>query len=172
MNLKIYMNRKVMMALPAASERLAQAELIIAVGERIIIITCDAMSQLNAFGNLPLMKKSVIAISAEFMKMNQKELEDFVIAVKIPWRPPTVDAVPPMIAKVQAINTSDRRTKATINAIISDLTRTLPDRVSSKVLGSSNTYKTAKAKPRPSSQTCLTIHFRREPQESRDKLLY
>ena len=81
------------------------------------------------------------------MKMNQKELEEFVIAVKIPWRPPAVDAVPPMSAKVQAMNTSDRRTKAMINAIISDLNRTLPDKVSSKVLGSSNIYKTAKAKP-------------------------
>ena len=145
-NLKMYVNRKVITALPAARERLAQAELIIAVGERIIIITCDAISQLNAFGNLLLMKKSVIAISADVMKMNQKELEEFVIVVKIPWRPPAVDAVPPMSAKVQAMNTSDRRTKATINAIIRDLTRTMPDIVSSKVLGSSNIYKVAKAK--------------------------
>ena len=38
-NLKMYMNRKVMMALPAAKERLAQTELAIAVGERNIIIT-------------------------------------------------------------------------------------------------------------------------------------
>src|SRR5208283_4571274 len=105
------------------------------------------MSQLNAFGSLPLMKKNVIAISAEFMKMNQKELEEFVNVVKTPWRPPAVDAVPPKSAKVQAINTSDRRTKATINAIIKDLTRTMPDTVSSKVLGSSNIYKIAKAKP-------------------------
>jgi hypothetical protein len=94
------------------------------------------------------MKKNVIAISAEFMKMNQKELEEFVIVVKIPWRPPAADAVPAMSAKTQAMKTSDRRTKATINAIISGLTRTLPDIVSSKVLGSSNTYKTAKANPR------------------------
>jgi hypothetical protein len=42
------------------------------------------MSQLNAFGSLPLIKKNVIAISAEFMKTNQKELEEFVIVVKIP----------------------------------------------------------------------------------------
>ena len=113
------------------------------------------MSQLNAFGSLSLMKKSVIAISADFMKMNQKELEEFVIVVKIPWRPPTVDAVPPMSAKVQAMNTSDRRTKATINAIIRDLTRTMPDIVSSKVLGSSNTYKIAKAK----TMTIITNMF-------------
>src|SRR5208283_149918 len=105
------------------------------------------MSQLNAFGSLSLTKKNVITISAEFMKMNQKELEEFVSAVKIPWRPPAVDAVPPMSAKVQAMNTSDRRTIATINAIIRDLTRTMPDIVSSKVLGSSNIYKIAKAKP-------------------------
>ena len=105
------------------------------------------MSHLNAFGSLSLMKKSVIAISAEFMKMNQKEPEEFVIVVKIPWRLPVVDAVPPMSAKLQAMNTSVRRTKAMINAIIRDLNRTMLDIVSSKVLGSSNKYKTAKAKP-------------------------
>jgi hypothetical protein len=92
------------------------------------------------------MKKSVIAISADVVKMNQKELEEFVIVVKIPWRPPAVDAVPPMSAKVQAMNIIDRRTKATIDAIIRDLTRTMPAIVSSKVLGSSNIYKAAKAK--------------------------
>ncbi len=57
-----------------------------------------------------------------------------------------MDAVPPMSAKVQAMNTSDRRTMTMINAIIRDLTRTLPAMVSSKVLGSSNAYKIPKAK--------------------------
>ena len=38
-NLKMYMNKKVMMVLLVANDRLAQTELTIAVGERIIIIT-------------------------------------------------------------------------------------------------------------------------------------
>ena len=104
------------------------------------------MSHLNAFGSLFLMKKNVIAISADIMKMNQKELEEYVIVVKIPIKPPAMDVVPPMSAKLHAVNTSDRRTKAIINAIIRDLNRTLPARVSSKVLGSSNAYITPKAK--------------------------
>jgi len=104
------------------------------------------MSQLNAFGSLSLMKKNVIAISADVVKMNQKELEEFVMVVRIPWSPPAVDAVPPMSAKVHAMNIIDRRTKATIDAIIRDLTRTMPTIVSSKLLGSSNRYKAAKAK--------------------------
>ena len=106
------------------------------------------MSQLNSFGSLFLTKKTVIAISADIMKMNQKELEEYVIIVKIPWKPPAMDAVPPMSAKLQAVNTSDRRTKAMINTIIRDLNRTLPAIVSSKVLGSPNTYITPKAKIR------------------------
>ena len=104
------------------------------------------MSQLNAFGTRSLMKKSVIAISADIIKMNQKELEEFVTAVKTPWRPPAADTVPPMRAKVQAMNTSDTRTKATMDTIIRDLIRRLPDRVSSKFLGSSNIYKVPKPK--------------------------
>jgi hypothetical protein len=82
------------------------------------------------------MKKSVIAISADVIKMNQKELKDFVMVLKIPWRPPTVDENPPMSANVQPMNTSDRVTKVMINAIISVLTGTMPATVSSKVFGS------------------------------------
>ena len=76
-----------------------------------------------------------------------------------------MDAVPPMSAKLQAMNTSDKRTKTTINIIISDLTRTTPDIVSSKVLGSSNTYKTAESKGYDHHRKlCLTRGFRKVPQ--------
>ena len=125
-----------MMAPPTAKAMVAQKELAIAVGEKAIMIIWATTINLNSFGNLFLMKKTVTAISADIMKMNQKELEDRMIVVKTPWRPPVMDTAPPISANVQPMNTSETVTKKMIDAIIRVLTRIMPATVASKLSGS------------------------------------